>query len=150
MAGSYSALYYHIIFSTKERFSWLTQEYASRVHQYLGGVHRGVGGLSISVGGSENHVHLLGSIMKNIAVADFLRMVKTDSSRWIHTTFPALRHFSWQEGYAAFTVSPGEIDEVKRYIDGQAVHHRTQSFQEELLDFFHRYQVKYDDRYIWK
>ena len=109
-----------------------------------------MGGTSISVGGSDNHVHLLGTIEKTIAVADFMRIIKADSSRWIHTHIQSLRDFSWQEGYAAFTVSPGSIDEVKQYIEEQAVHHRTQNYQEELLAFFQRNQVEYDDRYIWK
>jgi putative transposase len=150
MAGSYSALFYHLVFSTKDRHPFLTPDLAPRLHEYLGGIVHELGGISIIVGGTADHVHLLGSIAKTVAVADALRDIKAGSSKWVHTTFPSLRDFAWQEGYGAFTVSVTGINRVKGYILNQAEHHRAVSFKEEFIGFLERHGIAYDERYIWK
>ncbi|MHB9134630.1 MAG: IS200/IS605 family transposase [Armatimonadota bacterium] len=149
MAGSFAALYYHLVFSTKDRRPWLTPDIAPRVHEYLGGVMRGIGGISLIVGGAEDHAHILGTIDKNIAVAAALRDVKADSSGWIHKTFPHLRQFAWQEGYGAFSISVSGLDRVKRYIEQQEKHHRTVTFQDEFRDFLRRHHIEFDENLIW-
>ncbi|HEY3376090.1 MAG TPA: IS200/IS605 family transposase [Armatimonadota bacterium] len=149
MSGSFAALYYHLVFSTKDRLPFLAPDIAPRVHEYLGGMLRELGGVSLVVGGAPDHVHLLASIDKTIAVADALRAIKAGSSKWIHHTFPTLDHFAWQEGYGAFSVSVTGVDRVKAYIAGQPEHHRAVTFQEEFLEFLHRHHIAYDVRYIW-
>jgi len=149
MAGSFASLYYHLVFSTKDRRRLITPDIAPRIYEYIGGIIRAKLGVSMLIGGMPDHTHILTSLDKTIAVADALRDIKSNSTSWIRETFPAFAKFSWQEGYGAFTVSPGELDQVKAYIAGQEAHHRTVTFQEEFLEFLHRYQIPYDERYIW-
>jgi hypothetical protein len=78
-----------------------------------------------------------------------MRVVKTNSSRWVHEQWPE-REFAWQEGYGAFGVSESNAEKVKAYIARQVEHHRTLSFQEEFLEFLKRHRVEYDPRFIWK
>jgi REP element-mobilizing transposase RayT len=150
MAGSFTSLFYHIVFSTKDRHPIITDDVAPRIHEYLGGIIREMGGIPIVAGGQPDHVHVLGSIVQTMAVADALRDLKAGSSKWIHRTFPGLRLFDWQDGYGAFSVSVTGLERVKQYILNQEEHHRTVTFQEEFLEFLKRHQIPYDERYIWK
>jgi len=150
MAGSFAALYYHIVFSTKDRRPLLPPDIAPRIHQYFGGAIRGIDGIPVIVGGMPDHLHILTAFSKSMAITDALREIKTESSKWISRSFPQLSQFAWQEGYGTFSISVAGIDRVKAYIAGQEEHHRTVTFQEEFLDFLRRHQIAYDERYIWK
>jgi REP element-mobilizing transposase RayT len=96
-----------------------------------------------------DHVHLLTSLEKQVALSDALRLIKANSSGWVHDTFPHLRGFAWQAGYGGFTVRYSSIPHVKQYIARQAEHHRTRTFEEEFVDFLRRHRIPYDERYIW-
>jgi REP element-mobilizing transposase RayT len=84
------------------------------------------------------------------AVSDVLREVKSNSSKWVHETFPEMRSFGWQEGYGAFTVSYSNIDQVRLYIERQEEHHQQVSFQDEFIRFLERHGIEYNPEYIWK
>jgi putative transposase len=83
-------------------------------------------------------------------MAEAMRIIKANSSKWIHATFADKADFSWQTGYGAFTVSYSNMDQVKRYIAGQEEHHRKQSFKEEFVEFLKRHECEYDKRYLWE
>src|SRR5262245_44322871 len=106
----------------------------------MGGIARNEKCVLLAAGGVPDHVHLLVSLSKEIAVADVLRLIKTNSSKWIHETFPAMASFAWQAGYGAFSVSYSNTDAVKRYIANQAEHHRVKTFQEEFVMFLKRHR----------
>jgi putative transposase len=146
---SYACLYYHLIFSTKERRPLLSAALRPRLYDYMGSIIRNDQGILVAAGGTADHVHLLASISKDRSVSVSLRDVKAYSSRWIHETFPDLQEFAWQSGYGAFTVGHSGLDKVKSYVRNQAAHHRTLTFQEEFVTFLERYGVPYDERYIW-
>ena len=82
-------------------------------------------------------------------VAEALRLIKTNSSKWIHETDPDRDGFAWQTGYGAFTVSPSGVEQVRAYIANQEAHHRRRTFQEEFLQFLERHHIEYDPRYVW-
>ena len=84
------------------------------------------------------------------ALSDLLRQAKASSSRWIHQTFDNLADFAWQDGYAAFTVSHSNLENVSRYMAQQEKHHRRMTFQEEFIAFLNRHEIPYDERYIWR
>jgi len=149
MGGSFAKLYYHLVFSTKDRLPLLTPDIAPRIHEYLGGLMREIGGSSIITGGAEDHVHILGEIAKTLAVADALRKVKSGSSKWIKEAFPSLQHFAWQEGYGAFTISESGIKRVKGYILQQPKRHQEVTFQDEFRDFLRRHGIEFDENLIW-
>jgi len=150
MPQSYVSLHCHLVFSTKNREPLIRADWAPRLYQYVGGIARAQGACLIAAGGMADHVHLLLSLGKMNAVADLVRDVKSNSSRWVHETFTNLQGFAWQAGYGAFAVSYSKIDEVKRYIAGQEEHHRVRSFKEEFVAFLERHGIEYDERYVWE
>ena len=105
MANTYTSLYYHVIFSTKNREPWIRPELESRVWPYLGGIAREHDMKALMIGGIENHVHLLLGIPPVLAVSKAVQLIKGGSSGWIKETLPGLGGFGWQDGYGAFTVS---------------------------------------------
>jgi len=150
MGDTLTCLHYHLIFSTKSRLPQITDELRERLYGYIGGLVQAEHGCLLAAGGTEDHVHLLVSFPAQPAVADFVRLIKTNSSKWIHETFANQGEFAWQSGYGAFSVSRSNDGDVRRYIAVQREHHRRVGFQEEFLEFLHRHEVKYDERYIWK
>jgi len=121
--------------------------YGERLHEYLGGTISGLGGQPQGVGGMADHVHLLIGLKATHCLADVLRELKKASSAWVHEQI-GLRHFAWQEGYAAFTVSVPACPAVRQYIDHQEEHHRTKSFREELVELLERARVVYDPKFL--
>lgn len=149
MPQSFASLRYHIIFSTKHRMPLITADLQSRLYEYFGGILRNENGILLSAGGMPDHVHLLVGLGREMAVAEAVRLLKANSSKWIHETFPGHAAFGWQAGYGAFTVSYSNCPQVTAYINGQAEHHRTQTFQEEFITFLKRHEIEYDERYLW-
>jgi REP-associated tyrosine transposase len=149
MAQSLVCLNYHLIFSTKRREPILLDAIRPRLYEYVGGILRSRRSILIAAGGMPDHTHWLVSLHQQTSVADILREMKASSSKWLHDLSPEMSHFAWQAGYAAFAVSYSNLTTVEAYIRGQAEHHRTISFQEELLAFLRRHGIVYDERYLW-
>jgi REP element-mobilizing transposase RayT len=149
MPQSFVSLHYHLIFSTKNRQPLLTSDLQPRLNEYIGGILRAQGGVLLAAGGTADHLHLLVGLNKEMAVAEALRLVKANSSKWIHTEFPQHAGFAWQAGYGAFTVSSSNLEQVANYIVRQEEHHRTRTFLEEFIAFLERHGVEYDPRYVW-
>jgi REP element-mobilizing transposase RayT len=147
MAGTYSSLLFHVIFTTKDRRPLLKRESLQRLHEYLGGTVRGLGGVPLGVGGVEDHVHLLISLKPTHCISDFLRELKKASSKWVSETMKAER-FHWQDGYSVFSVSASGKEDVVRYIANQEEHHRKKTFREELLFLLKRSGVVFDEKYL--
>ncbi|MGO9326311.1 MAG: IS200/IS605 family transposase [Terracidiphilus sp.] len=150
MAHTYTGLLIHIIFSTSGRAPLLTDAIRLDVHAYLGGILRELDAIPVAIGGTTDHVHLLTRLPANLALADYLRIVKTNSSRWVKERWPQQRKFAWQGGYGAFSVSESRRAAVIRYIRDQAQHHRRISFQDEFLALLKNHRVEFDERYIWQ
>ena len=150
MAGTFTSLHYHLVFSTKDRFPFLDADLRARLYEYIGGIIRSENGILLEAGGMPDHVHLLVRLPTQTAVSDWMRIIKSKSSGWVHETFPGKEKFAWQEGYGAFTVSQSDLERVKEYIRNQAEHHRTRSFQEEFVRFLKVHEIEYDERLIWK
>ncbi len=150
MPQSYTCLHYHLVFGTKHREPTITPDIRQRLWEYLGGAVRGEGGIAILVGGMADHVHLLVTLRQDQAVSDLLRQIKSNSSGWIHDTFPAASAFRWQNGYGAFSVSHSQIEVVKRYIANQERHHKRRSFEDEFRALLVRHGIEFDERYLWE
>ena len=149
MAGTYSQLLYHIIFSTKQRMPLISESWESELHRYLGGIAKGEGGVPNEINGVSDHVHLLIKLKPTLAVSDFLRKLKTNSSKWINETHALNHKFHWQDGFAAFSVSTSRSEIVAKYIRNQKTHHQKKTFKDEFLTLLKKHNVDYDDRYIW-
>lgn len=149
MSHTYTNLLFHLAMSTKHRTACIDGELKSRLYPYLGGITGELHGKALGVNGTADHVHLLVSLPPTLAVSDALRVLKTNSSRWVHETWPSRIQFGWQVGYGAFSVSQSAIAAVLRYIANQEEHHRTMTFQEEFLWLLKKNGLSYDERYIW-
>jgi len=134
MAHSYSHLLAHIIFSTKQRSLLITPTLKPRLLPYMGGIVRELKGVPLILNGTADHVHMLAQLPAKVSVEECVRVVKTNSSRWVHQTWPG-QQFGWQTGYAAFSVSHSNLKAVANYIERQEEHHRKISFQQELVAF---------------
>lgn len=139
----------HCVFSTKERRSLITPELQSRLFPYIGGIARENKMKLISAGGVEDHVHLLISLPKTLAISKALQLIKGGSSKWIHDTFAEHRLFEWQEGYGAFSIGIGDKARTINYINNQAVHHERQDFKTEFLAFLDKHEIEYDLQYVF-
>jgi REP element-mobilizing transposase RayT len=149
MPGTYSQILLHIIFSTKHREPWITPEIAERLYAYIGGIVRAEKGVLYDIGGVEDHVHLYLRWRTDASISDLMRTVKARSSKWVHDSFPALETFAWQEGYSVFSVSKSQEEGVKKYIAGQAEHHRKEDFKAELLRFLRMHGIEFDEKYVF-
>lgn len=147
MPGTYTSLHYHVVFSTQGRRRVITENLLPRLHAYLGGIVNELGGACLAVGGIGDHVHMLIGLPAVRAISDVVRIVKTNSSKWIHEQIGQL-DFAWQSGYSAFTVSASQLERVREYVNGQAEHHKSQSFDDEIIALLQRHGIQYDPRYV--
>lgn len=148
MPDSYTNLLYHIIFSTKDRRPLITPQYEVRLYDYLGGTIRKLGGISLELNGTRDHIHLLAKLRPDCALSDVLRDLKANATGWMNHVFPSVKNFSWQRGYAAFTVSQSHTETIRRYIARQKEHHQKTSFRDEFIQFLKENGIEYDDRFI--
>lgn len=149
MPQSLSNVILHVIFSTKGRELWLDGKARPRIHAYLATVCRDLGATFVHVGGVSDHVHIVTTLPRTLSQADLVEQIKKTSSKWMKDLGVRYRGFSWQRGYAAFSVSPSKLAAVLKYVDGQQEHHRTHTFQDEYRDLLRRHRVQFDERYVW-
>lgn len=149
MPQSLSAVYIHLVFSTKERRPFLRDE-ATRasLHSYMGGISKNLQCPPILIGGEEDHVHVLARFGRTITQAEWVKELKRVSNIWLKEQ-GEFESFEWQGGYADFSVSQSNLERVKRYIANQQQHHRRMSFQDEVRSLLKKHQVEWDERYIW-
>lgn len=147
MAQTLTNIIVHVVFSTKDRQPLITSDLKPDLLAYIGGIVREMDGKLLAADGTSDHVHLLLRLPPKLSVADALRVIKANSSRWARQTHA---RFQWQPGYAAFSVSQSNVPAVARYVRAQERHHRQVSFQEELVAFLKKHGIVYDERYIWE
>jgi REP element-mobilizing transposase RayT len=147
---SLAQIYLHIVFSTKDRRPWLQDPgIRDELHNYLGGTCNNLDCPVLRVGGALDHVHILCRLGRSISIADLVKELKRESSKWLKTKSPALADFYWQSGYGEFSVSPSHVDPLRTYIDNQVEHHNRESFQDELRRLLKMYGLEWDERYVW-
>lgn len=149
MASTLVQQYIHIVFHTKCTSITMREEDLERIFDYVGGIIRNINGVSIQVGGRPDHIHILASMPKTISLAEFVRTIKSNSSKWVKTLDSYYEPFMWQEGYGAFSVSASVLDNVAKYIKSQEAHHNKQTYVDEYKQFLDAYHVEYDERYAF-
>jgi REP element-mobilizing transposase RayT len=145
---SYTSCLVHCVFSTKERAPLLSAEVRARLWPYLGGIAREHDIKALAIGGMPDHVHLLLSLPATLSVAKAMQLLKGNSSKWLHETFPDLRNLAWQEGYAAFSIAVSGVGATVRYIRTQEEHHRQRGFRDEFEAFLRRHGVDFETRML--
>jgi len=148
MPSTHLSLHYHVVFSTKDRSPSISRAWLDNLHAYMGGLLRNLDGIPEAIGGTADHVHLLIGLKATACLANVVRDLKANSSRWVHEECNN-RTFGWQEGYGAFTVSASQLLAVREYISKQEEHHRKRTFQEEYVELLKKCGVEYDERFLW-
>src|SRR5208283_1193359 len=143
MADTYTKILIHCVFSTKGRRPLIRMP--EKLRSYLRGIARNRGADILAVGGTNNHVHLLLALPSSLTIAQLMRDMKANSSRHLNEQ---MRGFAWQDGYAAISVSPSQMDVVRRYIEQQESHHGKRSFEDEYIAMLHKSGVQHSSEYV--
>lgn len=149
MPQSLSKILVHLVFSTKNREPMLSESVCEPLCAYAAAVLRDLDSHVIAINAWRDHIHILLVLSRNHSLARVVMEVKRATSKWIKTQGKEFTKFHWQSGYGAFSVGQSGVDEVKTYIADQEKHHRVKSFEEEFRSFLKRYQVEFDERYVW-
>lgn len=151
MAQSIAKVALHIVFSTKNRIPWLNDsEIRVRLCEYMSKIFReNVDSPSIIINGVEDHIHALCLLSRKFAIMKVVQEVKTETSKWMKKQSQETSHFTWQNGYGAFSVSESNIPQVVNYIRNQEEHHQHMSFQDEFRKICNRHGIELDERYAW-
>ncbi|MBC8243062.1 MAG: IS200/IS605 family transposase [Verrucomicrobia bacterium] len=150
MAQSLSNVLVHVVFSTKDRRPFLKNgQTRIELHSYLAGVSTKLDCPVLKIGGVADHVHLLGKLSRTIPISEWVKELKRASSRWIKTNAPEMSAFQWQGGYGSFSIGQSQAIQTIEYIANQEEHHRKVDFKDELRQLLQRYQIEYDERFLW-
>jgi REP element-mobilizing transposase RayT len=149
MSHTYSNLLSDVVFSTKERQPLIDAELKPRLLGYMNGIVDETGGKVLSLNAMPDHLHMLWEMPPTSSMSDSMRVLKTNSSRWVHETWNSRKRFAWQTGYAAFSVSRSNVPAVANYIEAQEQHHRKRTFQEEFIELLVKHGVPYDPKFVF-
>jgi REP element-mobilizing transposase RayT len=148
MAATLTWIRIHFIFSTMNRRKTIDDEIRPRLWEYMGGIAKQNNLVAYAIGGTDDHIHMILSIPPSISAAKAIQIIKGGSSKWVNEQFPHKERFAWQQGYAAFSLSPSRMDRTVQYIRNQAEHHRKQSFKDEYVKFLKGSAVSFDEHYV--
>ncbi len=147
--GTFTQLYIQLVFAVKNRDAVLQPDIRSRIFEYISGIITQLGHKSIIINGVYDHIHIFVVLNPRISISDTVHDIKRSSSLFINKNKLCHGHFNWQEGYGAFSYSRTHIENVYTYIKNQEQHHQKRTFREEYLDFLKKYEVMYDERYLF-
>ncbi|MDQ3180507.1 MAG: IS200/IS605 family transposase [Acidobacteriota bacterium] len=150
MANTYSQIYIQIVFAVHGRENLIEFQWREELYKYIAGIIKNHNQKLIAIGGVADHIHILLGIEPNIALSDLVRDIKANSSRFINEKKFVRGKFSWQEGFGAFSYSRSQIDAVVKYIQNQENHHAEKSFKEEYKDFLQKFEVEFNERYLFE
>ena len=150
MANTYTQIYIQVVFAVNGRQSLISPSFKEHLFKYIGGTMRNAGQKLIAINGMPDHVHILIGLKPNIAISDLVKDIKVASSRFVNDKKWVSGHFSWQEGFGAFSYSQSHLSKVASYIENQERHHARRSFRDEYLSMLKSFQVEHDDRYLFK
>ena len=149
MPQSLAAIYVHLVYSAKNRQSLIRPEIEEDLRRYHAGILRNLESPMICSDGTADHIHILLRLGRKTSIANVVEELKKSSSGWLKSHGQQYSDFYWQSGYGAFSIGQSGVEDLKRYIANQKEHHRAKTFQEEFRAFLEKYQVEYDERYVW-
>jgi len=150
MANTFTQVYIQIVFSVKGRQNLIQQSWREELYKYICGIVNGKEQKVYAIGGVADHIHILVSIKPNIAISDLVRDIKANSSKWINEKGYVIGKFQWQEGFGAFSYAQSQLDNVIAYINNQEQHHQKKTFKEEYIGLLQKFNVSYDDQYLFE
>ena len=150
MANTYTQIHIHFVFAVKFRESIISSSWKDELYKYITGIVQNNNHKLIIINGMPDHVHLLIGIRPNQTISDLIKDIKSNSSKWINEKKFLKHKFEWQEGYGAFSYSKSQICDVIKYINEQEKHHQKRTFKEEYLEFLQRFEISFDEKYIFE
>ena len=150
MPGTFSQIYIQIVFAVKNRQSFIHPSFEEELYKYISGIITAKEQKSLAVNGMPDHVHLLVGLKPSMRISDLVRDVKNNSTNFINERGWMETHFSWQEGYGAFSYSQSQFGNVIDYIKNQKEHHRKRTFKEEYLSFLKMFNVSFEEKYLFE
>ena len=149
MAGAFTKVYYHLVFSTKDRAKLIDEDIKTELYSYLYGIFKNENGYVLAIGGMSDHIHLLCSIPPKNSISDMIKKIKVASSKWLKERGGLYQKFQWQPGYGLFTVSHSQVDVVSKYIKNQKKHHENFSYKDEFRLLLKKHNIEFDEKFIW-
>jgi REP element-mobilizing transposase RayT len=149
MAQSLSNVLIHIVFSTKNRRPFIDLDIEVELFKYIAGICREWKCPSHKIGCADDHIHIACSLSRTVAISKLVEEIKTGSSKWIKTMADRYIEFAWQNGYGAFSIGQSQLTDLIEYIENQRTHHKQLSFQDEYRTLLTKYQIEFDERYVW-
>lgn len=150
MPNTYTQIYIHIVFSVKERRNLIHKDWKDELYKYIYGIINKKEQKVYAIGGADDHIHILMSIKPCVAISDLVRDIKANSSKWINDRRFTLGRFEWQEGFGAFSYGKSQLDNVIEYINNQEQHHEKRSFKQEYIKLLQRFNIEYDEKYLYE
>ncbi|QOG02022.1 IS200/IS605 family transposase [Flavobacterium sp. MDT1-60] len=150
MANTYTQIHIHFVFAVKFRQAIIGNEWKEELYKYIGGIIKNNNHKLLAINGVSDHVHILIGVRPVQSISDLMKNIKQDSSKWINASKFLKNHFEWQEGYGAFSYSKSQLNAVVNYIQSQELHHKKKTFREEYVDFLEKFEVDYDEKFIFK
>jgi REP-associated tyrosine transposase len=150
MAGTFSQIYIQSVFAVQGRENYLQKSWRDEVFKYMAGIVKNKGQKPIIINGVADHVHLFIGLKPSMAISDLIRDVKNNTTNFINEQKWISGKFFWQEGYGVFSYAHSQIETVYDYIHKQEEHHRKKTFREEYIDFLKKFQVPYDERFLFE
>ncbi len=150
MANTYTQIHMHFVFAVKFRHGIIQPKWKDNLYKYITGIVQNNNHKLLEINGMPDHIHILIGLRPSQSISDLMKDVKQGSSLWINENKLTREHFEWQEGYGAFSYSKSQIDRVIHYIQNQEEHHKKKTFRQEYLDFLQKFEIEYDEKYIFK
>ena len=150
MANTYTQIHIHFVFAVKFRHGIIQSKWKEDLYKYIAGIIQNNNHKLLAINGMPDHIHILIGLRPAQSISDLMKEVKQSSSKWINQNNLTNGHFEWQEGYGAFSYSKSQINQVVSYIQNQELHHKKKTFKEEYLDFLVKFEIDYDEKFIFK
>ena len=150
MPGTFSQIYIQIVFAVKGRENLISNNWKTELHKYIAGIIKGKGQKPIIVNGMPDHIHAFVGLKPAMSISDLVRDMKNNSTNFVNESKFVKGKFSWQAGYGAFSYSHSHIETVYNYILNQEKHHKKKTFKEEYLEFLKKFEVEYDEKYLFE
>lgn len=149
MSQSLSQVYIHIIFSVKRREPLILEDFQNELYAYMVSILKSLETNVLKIGGASDHIHILAVLSRKYSISKIIEEIKKSSSKWLKSKDIKLSNFYWQQGYGIFSVSQSQVENVKKYIENQKKHHQKSSYQEEFREILKKYNVSFDEKYVW-
>ncbi len=150
MPNTYSQIYMQIVFAVKGRQHFIKESFRDELQKYMTGIITNKKQKLYSIYCMPDHTHLFLSIQPDMRISDLVRDVKSGSNAFIKSKSSANESFNWQQGFGAFSYSKSQVPQVINYINNQPEHHRKKTFREEYLDFLKKYEIDYNEQYLFE